>query len=450
MKIGVYGSGLDSVIACYELLAQGHQVAHFSGGAKIAGHFAGNINAHGIVDLGMVLLENDARNTIQKPLTTFSNEFGVNAREYLAECYEFLEKNLGTLRPRKMKSRLESAIEIGDYFIADSLEVLNTLSHEEISLLDARLTKVLKNEYDDFIHPSLKSQRSDHTNEDLLSQLEIQYGSELTDKLFGSFIKSLLGSKITSLPVRFHRKLWIPLYYPETIKAVIKGFDNPLSELNFLEFSEGSLASNIQKFVESISKNSRYSNNPEKFENLRLVYSPEVYHVYMTSVADMSKLLKNERILSSANSIAKKIVQGPRTQISILHFCIKEMENKTVMLQSPINNLFRYSITNGIVRNQSCISLEFGEIGESTIHELYRIFQEIEPTIEKVCEGELQVVPFAPRYLDMSLVEWNKLCSDVIGEFPRENCRVLPIHPDGTSFNDNLVRGLAGSRGIGL
>jgi hypothetical protein len=126
------------------------------------------------------------------------------------------------------------------------------------------------------------------------------------------------------------------------------------------------------------------------------------------------------------------------------------MENKTVMLQSPINNLFRYSITNGIVRNQSCISLEFGEIGESTIHELYRIFQEIEPTIEKMCEGELQVVPFAPRYLDMSLVEWNKLCSDVIGEFPRENCRVLPIHPDGTSFNDNLVRGLAGSRGIGL
>ena len=73
MKIGVYGNGLDSAIACSELLAQGHHVLQFSGGAKIAGHFAGSTNEHGIVDLGMVLLERDIRNTPQKPLSKFSN-----------------------------------------------------------------------------------------------------------------------------------------------------------------------------------------------------------------------------------------------------------------------------------------------------------------------------------------------------------------------------------------
>ena len=284
----------------------------------------------------------------------------------------------------------------------------------------------------------------------MLTQLEIQYGPELTDKLFGSFIGSLTGSKTTSFPARFHRKLWIPLYFPETIQAAIKGIDIPLPELKFLEFADGSLASNVQKLVESISKNERYSNNEVKFEDLGPADSRMDYQIYVTSVSDMSKLLKNEKIVECANRIASKIVQGPRTRISILHLCIKETENKTVMLQSPIKNLFRYSITNGIGKNQSCISLEFGEIGDSTVDELIRIAQAVEPTIEKVCRGALQVVPFSPRYLDISLIEWNTLCSDLVREFPTENCRVLPIHPDGASFNDNLLRGLAGSRGVGF
>lgn len=448
MKIGVYGNGLDSVIACYELLAQGHHVVHFTGGAKIAGHFAGSINEHGVVDLGMVLLENDVRDTTQKPLSTFSNEFGVNARGYLAESYDFLEKNLGTLRPRKVKSRLDNGEEVGDYFIADSLEVFKTLTDEEISSLNAKLTRVVNNQQRDFIHPRLKNQRSHQIKDDLLTQLEIQYGPELTDKLFGSFLRSLIGSKITRFPIRFHRKLWIPLYFPETIRAAIGSFDTHLSEITFLEFTYGSVASNIKKLVESISNNLRYSINTLNYANLHLEDNSINYQIHLLTVVDMSKLLRSKKIENIATRIMSKIIQGPRTQISILHFCISEMENKTVILQSPIKNLFRYSITNGVMKNQSCISLEFGDIRDSTVDELFQIFQRVEPTIKKVCNGALQVVQFSPKYLDMSLVEWNTLCGDVIGEFPSKNCRVFPIHPDGASFNDNLVRGFAGSKGI--
>ena len=450
MRIGVYGNGLDAVIACSELLAQGHHVLHFSGGAKIAGHFAGSANEHGVVDLGMVLLEKDIRNTPQRPLSEFSNEFGVNARGYLAESYEYLEKSLGALRPRKVKSRLENANEIGDYFIADCLEVFKTLYDEEIISLKARLSKVINNQESSFIHPRLKNQSNDETNDDLLTQIEIQYGPELADKLFGSFIRSLIGSKVITLPLRFHRKLWIPLYFPESIECAIKGKGTPLPELTFLEFTNGSLASNIKKLVESISSNEKYSISTLKYEDLHLADHSMDYRIFVNSVGDMSKLLRSKKIEDYADRILSKIVQGPRTQISILHFCIMEMENKTVMLQSPISNLFRYSITNGIVKNQSCISLEFGDTGDSTIEELFRVVQRIEPKIKKACEGALQIVPFSLRYLDMSLIEWKELCTDVIGEFPKDNCRVMPIHPDASSFNDNLVRGLAGSKGVCL
>ena len=235
MNVGVYGNGLDSLIACYELLDKGHDVQHFSGGARIAGHFAGRSDGHGIFDLGMVLLERDVRDTPQRPLSEFSNEFGVNARQYFAESYDYLEKTFGALRPRKVKSRLENSDEIGDYFIADNLEIFKTLSVEERRSLQARLTKIQNNQESDFIHPRMKNKETNSANDELLTQLEIQYGPELAERLFGSFINSLIGSKVTNIPVRFHRKLWTPLYFPETIEATIRGNDPNLSELIFLE-----------------------------------------------------------------------------------------------------------------------------------------------------------------------------------------------------------------------
>ena len=451
MNIGVYGNGLDSLIACYDLLADGHHIEHFiSEGARISGHFAGNSDGHGTYDLGMVLLERDVRETTQKPLSEFSNEFGVNARHYLAESYDFVEKVFGALKPREVKSRLKNSEEIGDYFIADNLEVFKTLSDEEKELLEIRLKKIMISQESDFIHPRRKNQKNNALNDELFAQLQIQYGPELADRLFGSFINTLIGSRVTKVPTRFHRKLWIPLYFPETIAAAITDISSPLTELLFFEFADGSLASKIEKLTKYVCNNRRYSMKFVKSEDLKVMDSQLNYHIFIHSVADLSKLLESQKVEESANRIAGKIAQGPLTKISILHLCVKKMENKTVMLQSPIENLFRYSITNGIVSHQSCISLEFGEIGSLTKEDLLPIVEMVEPTIEILCTGDLHVLPFSPRYLDMTLQEWNLLCTEVINEFPEENCRVLPIHPDGTSFNDNLVRGLAASRGIGF
>ena len=164
----------------------------------------------------------------------------------------------------------------------------------------------------------------------------------------------------------------------------------------------------------------------------------------------MSKIVRSQKIEGTAKRIAAEIVQGPRTEIGIMHFCVKKMENKTVNLQAPIESLFRYSITNGIVNDQSCISLEFGDPEKFAKIDVPSILGIVEPTIELVCSGTNQAVPFSPRYLNMTLQEWNSISAETISEFPGERYRVLPIHPDGSSFNDNLVRGLAASRGIGL
>jgi hypothetical protein len=450
MKIGVYGNGLDSLITCHDLLSKGHHVEHFGRGERIAGHFAGKSDEHGTFDLGMVLLEKDVRHTPQRPLSEFSNEFGINARAYLAESYDFVEGAFGELRSRKVKTKLNNSDEIGDYFIADNLEFLQTLSDEELSSLQFRLSRLLNNQDSNFIHPRLKNEKANAVNDDLLTQLQVQYGPELADKLFGSFVNSLTGSKDFGLPIRFHRKLWIPLYFPESINAAISGNDPQISELSFLEFVDGSLASKIQELIKSISNNRRYTLNELRSEELRIENNRLDYQIFVTTVAEMSKIVRSQKIEGTAKRIAAEIVQGPRTEIGIMHFCVKKMENKTVNLQAPIESLFRYSITNGIVNDQSCISLEFGDPEKFAKIDVPSILGIVEPTIELVCSGTNQAVPFSPRYLNMTLQEWNSISAETISEFPGERYRVLPIHPDGSSFNDNLVRGLAASRGIGL
>jgi hypothetical protein len=447
MNIGVYGSGLDSLIACYDLLSKGHKVEHFTQGERVAGHFAGTSDAHGTFDLGMVLLERDVRETPQRSLSEFSGEFGVSTRAYLAESYDFVEEVLGTLRPRIVKTRLENSDEIGDYFISDNLDIFQSLSVEERTSLHFSLSRLLSNNGRNFIHPRMKHQKVNSATDGLLTQLEIQYGAELADKLFGQFINSLIGSKDFSLPVRFHRKLWIPLYFPETINTAIIKLKSELSELSFLEFASGSLASRIQSLINSISNNRRYTINELKFEELRIEENQLNYQIFLTSIPEISRITASQKVRHFAKKITDSIVQGPRTKITILHYCVKKMENKTVNLQAPIRSMFRYSITNGIVSDQSCISLEFGDTEKLTREVLLSIVEEVEPTVELVCDGSIQTIPFSLRYLDMTVKDWKSISAEINNEFEQENCRVLPKHPDGLSFNDNLVRGLAASRG---
>jgi hypothetical protein len=93
--------------------------------------------------------------------------------------------------------------------------------------------------------------------------------------------------------------------------------------------------------------------------------------------------------------------------------------------------------------------MEFGNSRKLNENDLVSTVQKVEPTIQIVCDGLIQTVPYSLRYLDMKLAEWHTLCENINREISSSRCRVVPIHPDGQSFNDNLVRGLAVMSEIG-
>jgi hypothetical protein len=449
MKASVFGSGLDSLVCCYQLLNQGYEVEHFTGGNRLAGHFAGASTEHGSFDLGMVLLEKDMRTSPQENFTNYRNEFGIDARPYLKESFEFLEKNVGSIRPRKIATLLDSSREIKDYFIADSLDFLDELSSVEKSKLQVRLTSLISDDSSELIHPSLKNEIHENSNRELSYQLELTYGKDLTRKLFGQFLEALTGSESSTLPIKFHRKLWLPLYFPETILSRLVNSDKSLSELTFYEFSSGSMATKIAELINQLKRNNQYREDKSNYTDCNISEKSGTLGILLNA-SDAAKVLKSEVAQNTASKVSEQVFQTKPNQINILHLCTQQMDNKTVILQSPISKLFRFSISNGISDGISSLSAEFGNLSFDSINDLVEIIKEVLPNIQTKCDGQVFKLNFAARHLEMSPEDWRATSDYIRDEFATFSDNVFIIHPDALSFNDNLVRGLAAAEKIGL
>ena len=64
------------------------------------------------------------------------------------------------------------------------------------------------------------------------------------------------------------------------------------------------------------------------------------------------------------------------------------------------------------------------------------------PGLKPKCAGTISSMNFGPRYLDASSEYWTQIVSQAVKNMPNE-CTLNLIHPDASSFNDNIVRGLS-------
>lgn len=448
MKISVFGSGLDSLLCSHQLILDGHNVEHFTGGNRVAGHFAGAITDHGRFDMGMVLLEKDIRSTPQNKLEHFNGEFGVNARSFLGESYQYIEEHFGPIKPRPTMTHFESVGEINDYFIADSLDFLDLLNNVEKTDLKSRLISLLSGETPNFVHPSTKNNTSKMLDDRLTVQLELFYGRELASKLFGNFVEGLTGAASTEIPLRFHRKLWLPLYYPETILSKLLDSKKSIDQLTFYEFQTESLATKIGRLMESLLRNNLYKLSQVKYEELdNSLDSTQV--IFLLNAFEINRLIKSDTIQTLTDKISKNVFQSETNQVNILHLCIDKVKNKTVFLQSPVSKLFRYSISNGINDDTSSLSAEFGNLTRDSITDLVDIVTDVEQNLKVKCKGQVFKMNFATRHLNMTLEEWNQQTKLIELELSKYSKNIIVVHPDASSFNDNLVRGLAAAKKMG-
>jgi hypothetical protein len=179
-----------------------------------------------MIDLGMVLLEprfSDQKIDVSKyngQTGSFLNPFNHTVFEWLSHLEVEMEKVQveSWYRGKSYK----------DVLISDCLQVLNVIDFDKGEIEEGSLGTIFELHG---LHPRMKHHEL-FAGVDLAEMLPKIYGESVAS-FFLAIARKVGGPDATQLLARYHRILWLPLYFPETI---LNFFESGIEELKELEF----------------------------------------------------------------------------------------------------------------------------------------------------------------------------------------------------------------------
>jgi hypothetical protein len=415
-RVTIVGSGLDALVAVHELSKSHVNVEWLSPTNRIGGHFAGWQGQCGeLVDIGMVALEKDVRDSLPRPMTEYSGQVHADARPFLWEMFDALLR-MG-LDPIPLQiAVLDGEQEVGDYFISDDLSALSHLIRSDrlgtanIGTLRARLGELQARQLESQLRS--KSISADLGQEgSLLEVLRRTWGRELSRFLFEDFLREIDPDGLTA--ARDHRLVWTPLYWPSSIEDELAR-PGSLPTLPCLGHRSGSVATFIQGLLN------------ETREQDSVMFSVDLSLTPTRLVSDEPAILRVDLRPLPTPSVN-------RSAIRIVHFCASHGLNKSEFVRSPQQGCFRLNWRSG--PNSESVSLEFG-VGvadlsdEDCVERAAQLLRALNVTSE--CPGSVVSgrVPLALPRLDYGESEFSPLSS----RFGQNM---------GLNFNESVLRGLA-------
>ena len=221
-EVLLVGNNMAMLVAAGELARRGRRVRLFTDGKPLGAHFAGmQIQGSGF-DIGMVMLEralpvnpdDDVRH-YRSDLRNDWTRFG-----HLAWCW--LEQRGPLQRVPTPECRVGGRIG-PDYLIANRLDLLPGL---QLSGPDAVA-------FDEAQHPRHKAEPGPYDSLNYAQAAQSCHGTAFHAAAIEPFVRKLLGVGSDAFLARFHRAAWVPLFYPETVRAALAGQPTGLPEYPF-------------------------------------------------------------------------------------------------------------------------------------------------------------------------------------------------------------------------
>jgi hypothetical protein len=201
-------------------------------------------------------------------------------------------------------------------------------------------------------------------SESILSSVDIEtafrkiYGDAIYNHYFAGFIRNFLGEKVRLLPARFHRRIWVPMIWPETLQNII--LNGPqTSQIFSPEFfaptSEGTISHWVRNLTDRIKQSpSLFVVNEEDFKN---------------AVRDSKNQVDTFAFInpSSIDEIngQSKLGDTEFSPIRIVHACVDKTESKLYFVNNRELDVYRYSFQQGSEPDVSSAIFEFGQSAQS-------------------------------------------------------------------------------------
>lgn len=255
VKIVICANNVASLVATRELLKEGHSVTIVSPSAAPGGFFKGYEFCGTRLDIGMVFVEFDSFNQdTTASLMDYnprrkndSGRFVSKIRQYFDELGVEMDE---VSTPRMFFDRAYHT----DFLMANRLGSLHDLKEPEKQSVLQEVRQIIDDPKLKQYHASRKSEDAIFTQESVETVSLANHGRTFHDKFMEPF-----SLKLTNLPTSqflglYHRVLWLPLFYPETIRAALETQSDVLQPTALHCSKEGSVKALVDRVVSQIEK----------------------------------------------------------------------------------------------------------------------------------------------------------------------------------------------------
>lgn len=253
----VVGSSVAAMFAAQLLIEEdGKAVWHLPDG-RLKSHFTSlNIDDH-YFDLGMVLLEPQAREEIVD-IRNASEPKGRAGLLKLADAFAWLTTHGLKMIEIPVLDLTDSGY-VDDIIISDDLSALGYLPEEVKIRIVNELSSIIKSVEDGSIrHPRDKFSAAEFSQSPLGEYLIHSVGIEVASRFFLPWLNKL-GNATLNIPAQLHRSVWAPLYYPETLLEFLELGKSPLQRATFSVPDGSSLNGFVTGFFDRLANNPKLS-----------------------------------------------------------------------------------------------------------------------------------------------------------------------------------------------
>lgn len=260
-RINIIGNSLSALVAALTLSEEtDSRITLYSDGRPLGGHFLGPTLEQTSFDNGMIYVEKGTDSAIESnnkspynPLVRYDwTRFG-------GELNKFLSKYLALNKVSTPICYLNSRY-YPDPLIANRLDMMKDFTGTLPSL-----------ELKGSIHPKFKNKESHFDyweNITYIDAVKYLHGSDFHNLVVAPFFNKLCPPESRDeILAKYHRMLWLPLYYPETInESFISPNELPLTEYDFFRPATNYVGELIIRLMENLksSSNVEIINEPIK------------------------------------------------------------------------------------------------------------------------------------------------------------------------------------------
>jgi hypothetical protein len=436
----VFGSSLAALVAVSKL-SEDSQVIWVKPNQSVGGHFAG-VEVDGIFfDLGMV---------INEPYSLPAKNRQIGDRppaktervSYVHMNFSWLESIGIEFEPISIFIYFKG-VQYPDFMISDNLEILLSFSNAEKEKMLEELTNIINSI--NTLHPSTKNNSEFYIQNSYSTVLSKSSSSKITQLLIDPWLNKMKKNLSQMIPAIEHRSIWAPLYYPETILAVLSEEIQPNSlERPFWVPKNRSINQLIREIQSGFeSKIEIISNDNNQLDSLlkNTLFSKKYFYGSSKDYLQMKNLTSEELVL---NKRSISLVIGTFNSEIPINRVINFIDEDILAYRITLRTLLGSSIT------CHTFVIEFGEAGEllsdSVLSEMtLSIFPKIGISgtikVRKILKTTLPIID------SDFLLQKNKDNALQTEELRKDGWLGSIIDFGSSSFNDQVLLGLWDSHG---